>query len=121
LKTTKRTTRASTEPSRRLVIASWLSLGLAVVVLYGFWPRMGGDFLMWLTVGRWTWEHGWPPMTDVFSYTTPGVEFVAHSWLTGLAFYGIEGAVGKPGFAVLRLALVTTALAFALRTSRLLQ
>ena len=120
MKTTKRTTRASTEPSRRLVIASWLSLGLAVVVLSGLWPLMGADFGMWLMVGKWTWQHGWPPMTDVFSYTTPGVEFVAHSWLAGLVFYGIERVGGPVGFGLFRLVLVSTALAFALRTSRML-
>jgi hypothetical protein len=56
LKPTNRTPRLP--PS--LVIASYLSLALAVVVLFGFWPLRGGDLLMWLTVGRYTWEHGWP-------------------------------------------------------------
>jgi hypothetical protein len=55
-----------------VVIVSWLSLACAVVLLFGLWPLTGGDLWMWLTVGRYTWEHGWPPMVDVFSYTSPG-------------------------------------------------
>jgi hypothetical protein len=38
-----------------------LSVGCAVVILFGTWPLMGSDLLMWLTVGRYAWEHGGPP------------------------------------------------------------
>jgi hypothetical protein len=118
LKPTQRTTRLP--EGRPMVLVSWMSLALAVALLFGLWRLVGGDFLAWQVVGRHTWQHGWPPMVDVFSYTTPGEEFVAHSWLTGLAFYVIEQGVGTVGHAVLRLALVSVALGFALRTARLL-
>jgi hypothetical protein len=39
--------------------ASWLSLGCAVVILFGLWPLAGLDLLMHLTLGRWIWAHGW--------------------------------------------------------------
>jgi hypothetical protein len=107
-------------PSRRLVILSSLTLAGAVVLLFGLWPLTGGDFLMWVTVGRYTWAHGWPPLVDVFSYTSAGEEFIAHSWLTGLLFYLTEQAAGVVGLGLLRLVLVSTALWFALRTARML-
>jgi len=76
---------------RWVVIPAHLSLGCAVVVLFGLFPLRGGDLWMWLTVGRWTWEHGWPPLVDVFSYVTAGEPFIARSWLGGLVFYLLEG------------------------------
>jgi hypothetical protein len=48
-------------PPRWLMPVAWLSLGLAVIVLFGVWPISGGDLWMWLTMGRYTWEHGGPP------------------------------------------------------------
>jgi len=66
-------------PPRWLTTLAWLSLGCTVVVLFGVWPLMGGDLWMWLTVGRYTWEHGGPPQVDVFSYVTQGQGFIAHS------------------------------------------
>src|SRR5688572_24159208 len=52
---------------RWLPVAAWLSVGLAVVTLFGVCPLRGGDLWMHLTVGRWTWQHGWPPLVDEFS------------------------------------------------------
>jgi hypothetical protein len=56
------------------------TLALAVVVLYGIWPLEGGDLWMWLTVGRYTWEHSGPPLVDVFPYTGAG-ECVREAWI----------------------------------------
>jgi hypothetical protein len=98
---------------------AWLSVGLAVVVCFGVWLLTGGDLTMWLTVGRWTWEHGWPPLVDSWSYTTAGAPFVAHSWLAGLVFYLVEISTGSFGFMVLRFALISVALTATLQTVRL--
>jgi hypothetical protein len=105
----------------------WLALGsvaLAVVVLFGLWPQLGVDLWMHRVVGRWTWEHGGPPLVDHFSFMTTGEPFIAHSWLAGLVFYLIEPSLGSAwfvGFMGLRCVLVSFALAFAVATARLLQ
>jgi hypothetical protein len=105
---------------RWLVIAAWGSLTLAVVVLFGVWGLEGGDMIMHLTVGRWIWAHGWVPLTDPFSYVTEGQPFIAHSWLAEVLLYLIERSAGAMGFLPLRLALLSTALAFAVRTAQTL-
>jgi hypothetical protein len=56
----------------------------------------------------------------VFSFVSAGREFIAHSWGAELVFYGLEQAAGTLGFALLRLALIGTALWCALRVARLL-
>jgi hypothetical protein len=76
---------------------------------------------MWLTVGRWTWEHGWPPLADHFSYVTAGHKFMAHSWLSGLVLYLVEQQVGTLGLMGLRFARVSLALTATLQTARLLK
>jgi hypothetical protein len=96
-----------------------LSLGCAVVVLFGWWNLDGGDFFWWLIVGRWMGNHRWPPTTDMLSSTTPGHELIAHSWGAGLMSYVIDHAAGVQGLMLLRLALVSTALGFAWQTGRL--
>ena len=67
--------------------AAWLTLGCAVVMLFGVWPLTGLDLWMHLTVGRWIWAHGWVPSTDPFSYITEGQPFLAHSWLAEVVLY----------------------------------
>jgi hypothetical protein len=105
---------------------TWLALGsvaLAVVVLFGVWPQLGGDLWMHLVVGRWTWEHGGPPLVDDFSFMTTGEPFIAHSWLAGLVWHLIDQSLGSAwfvGFMGLRCVLVSVALAFAIATARLL-
>ena len=101
-------------------LAASLPLAGAVFLLFGLWPALGGDLFMHLTVGRWTWQHAWPPMVDVFSYLTPNAPFIAHSWLAGLLFYGLHETVGLVGFAALRLALISVALVCLWRTATLL-
>jgi hypothetical protein len=106
--------------SQQLGLVPCVSLALAVGLLFGIPTLRVGDFFMWAMIGRYTREHGWPPTVDEFSFTTPGVEFVAHSWLSGVIFSLIEPHVGWAGFRLLRLSLVSTALFFACRTAKLL-
>jgi hypothetical protein len=103
--------------SRRVVLLAHLSLACAVVLLFGVWPLTGADLFMHLAVGRWIWEHGAVPRDDVFSYTSPEEPFIAHSWLAELIFYGVDGFHGLVGFGVLRFALVSMALVFAVRVA----
>jgi hypothetical protein len=107
-------------PSRRLLILSSLTIIGTVLLLFGWWPVTGGDLFMHLTVGRWTWQHSSPPMVDVFSYLTPNAPFIAHSWLAGLVFYGLDSVAGVVGFAMLRFTLISAALLCTVRTARLM-
>jgi hypothetical protein len=101
--------------------AAWLSLGCALVVLFGLWPLAGLDLWMHLTLGRWIWAHGWVPSTDPFSYITEGQPFIAQSWLAEVVFYLVEQSAGTVGFMLLRLGLISLALTAALKTARLLK
>ena len=101
--------------------ASWLSLGCAVVTLFGLWPLAGLDLWMHLTLGRWIWAHGWVPSTDPFSYITEGQPFIAHSWLAEVVLYLVEQSAGTVGLMLLRLGLISLALTAALKTARLLK
>jgi hypothetical protein len=100
---------------------AWGSVGLAVVVLFGVCPLNGGDFWMHLFMGKYTWQHGGPPLVDEFSYMSAGREFIAHCWLAGLMFYLIEESTGLLGLMLLRFALIAVAVACAVRTARLLK
>jgi hypothetical protein len=102
---------------------AWLvrvSVGCAVVVLFGVLPLHGGDLWMHLTVGRWIWQHRAVPWVDDFSYLSAGAPFVAHSWGAEVLFYLIEQSAGVIGLTLLRMALISAALGFALCTARLL-
>lgn len=111
-------TNSASSINARLGRSSALIFPVAIVLLFGLYPPTGGDLFMHLTVGRWTWQHSWPPMVDVFSYTSSGVPFIAHSWLAGLVFYGIDAAIGVMGFGLLRLALISVALLCAWQTAK---
>ena len=101
--------------------AAWLSLGCAVVTLFGLWPLAGLDLWMHLTLGRWIWAHGWVPSTDPFSYITEGQPFIAHSWLAEVVLYLVEQSAGTVGLMLLRFGLISLALTAALKTARLLK
>ena len=111
---TRRKSRPRVVPHATPQTPAWLilagvSVALAVVVLFGAWPPNGGDLAMHLTVGKYIWQHGDVPRLDVFSFVSEGREFIAHSWGSELIFYGLEQTAGTPGFAWLRLALISVA------------
>jgi hypothetical protein len=62
-------------------------------------------------VGRWTWEHGEVPRHTLFLWSA-SVPWVAHSWLSGLLFFGLLSAGGAGLVRVV--AAVTVAATFAL-------
>jgi hypothetical protein len=100
---------------------AWVSLGCAVVTLFGLWPLAGLDLWMHLTLGRWIWAHGGVPNSDPFSYITEGQPFIAHSWLAEVVLYLVEQSAGTVGFMLLRFGLISLALMAALKTARLLK
>jgi hypothetical protein len=102
----------------------WLAGGsvvCAVVVLFGVWPLSGHDFLMHLSVGQWTWRHGWVPLADDFSYTSAGERFIAHSWLAEVMFYLVTEHTQTVGQMLLRFTLLGLALTFSLSAARMLK
>jgi hypothetical protein len=107
-------------PRWQMTVA-WISLGCAVVAVFGLAPLAGSDLWMHLTLGRWIWAHGWVPSTDPFSYITEGQPFIAHSWLAEVLFYLIERSAGTMGLILLRFGLISLALMAALKTARLLK
>src|SRR5689334_25057732 len=57
------------------------------------------SFLVHLTTGRWILDHG-IPRHDVYSFTAPGVRFVAQSWLAELVYGLLERSVGAVGIRI---------------------
>ena len=102
-------------------VLAWVSVGLAVVTLFGVWPVHGGDLWAHLAAGKYIAQYGdVPRVVGAFTYVNAGGEFIAHSWGSELLFYGLEQAADTVGFAALRLGLVSLALWCAMRSARLL-
>jgi hypothetical protein len=78
-------------------------------------PLRDNSFLLHLKTGHWILENG-IPRGDIYSYTAPGTDWVAQSWLAE-AFYGvIDSAFGPFGLRVMRavIAVLVCFLAFRL-------
>ena len=84
-----------------------LGLELAFTVLFvlaGWWVgirQLSDNSFFWhLQTGRYIIGHG-IPRGDVFSYTTPGIHWVAQSWLAELAYGLVDRTFGAFGIRVL--------------------
>src|SRR3954471_24937665 len=90
-------TTAARASTRGLTLAAAFTAAFAV----GGW-KIGlqklhdNSFLVHLTTGRWILDHG-IPRHDAYSYTAPGVRFVAQSWLAELVYGALERSVGAAG------------------------
>jgi hypothetical protein len=76
--------------SRWLGLASGLLGGFAILIgaASQFHPNVDGSDLWWhLASGRYIWEHGELPLTDLFSHTASGRPWTNHSWLWGWLFW----------------------------------
>lgn len=73
-------------------------------VLAGWWVgirQLSDNSFFWhLRIGRYMLDHG-VPHGDVFSYTAPGIHWVAQSWLAELAYGILDRTVGPLGIRVL--------------------
>jgi hypothetical protein len=73
-------------------------------VLAGWWVgirQLSDNSFFWhLRIGRYMLSHG-VPHGDVFSYTAPGIHWVAQSWLAELAYGVLDRSVGPLGIRVL--------------------
>jgi hypothetical protein len=82
-----------------------LELAFSVLfVLAGWWVGIrqlsDNSFLWHLRTGQYMLDHG-VPRGDLFSYTTPGIHWVAQSWLAELAYGLLDRTFGAFGIRVL--------------------
>ncbi len=89
----------------RLLFTVLLFLGLFAMSLR---PIADPDFWWHLRTGQLIAETGSIPRADLFSFTLPGKAWVAHEWLTELAFYGLYKAGGY-GLLMAAFSLIITA------------
>jgi hypothetical protein len=74
-----------------------LALILALCAVYTWRPLQGGeDFWAHAAIGRWIWQHGAVPRETLWLWSTPPIPWIAHSWLSEVAFYTLMrcGGVG---------------------------
>lgn len=90
----------------RLQDILFLGLFAAAILLAPRMLNIDGDLPRHLAMGRYAWQHGLPPTTDLFSHTNSGKPFAPHEWLAGAIFYGIESVFGLNGLALLAAALL---------------
>jgi hypothetical protein len=65
--------------------------------LFASRPLNDGDFWFHLKTGQYIFATGSIPRTELFSFTYPGIPWVAHGWLSGVFFYGVYSVAGfKP-------------------------
>lgn len=89
----------------RLLFALLLFLGLFAMTLR---PVADPDFWWHLRTGQLIAETGAIPRADPFSFTLPGKAWVAHEWLTELAFFGLY-KTGGYGLLIVVFSLIITA------------
>ena len=66
------------------------------LVLHAAGPVTTNDLFWHVKTGEHLWRVGGFPERDVFSYTTDGLEWVLHEWLTQLIFFGLHETGGFP-------------------------
>lgn len=62
--------------------------------LFASRPISDADFWFHLKTGQYVFANGQVPHTELFSFTFPGISWVAHGWLAGTVFYAVYAAVG---------------------------
>jgi len=67
---------------------------LVYAFLFASRPISDADFWFHLKTGQYLFQNGHLPHTEVFSFTYPGIPWVAHGWLSGTFFYAIYSAIG---------------------------
>jgi hypothetical protein len=88
------------------------------MALLAFTPSVASreDLGRHLLLGRIITEHGRVPDTNLLTYTNPDFPFVDHHWLSEVVLYELHRLGGLNGLIVWQMAMMTGALAIALRT-----
>lgn len=89
----------------------YLPLVLLFITAATWRPLTGAeDFWAHAAIGRWIWEHQTVPRHTLWLWSTPDVEWIAHSWLSQLVYFGVMRLGGASG--VLAFTVVLAALPF---------
>lgn len=78
--------------------------------LFASRPMTDADFWFYLKTGEYVFTTGGIPRHELWSFTFPGVPYIAHGWLAGVIFYALYQWVGLKFLIVLFA--VLTAIAF---------
>lgn len=106
-------------PRRRtLPQARPLPFVLAAIAGLAMRPSTDPDLWWHLATGRWILGERRIPFTDPFSWTVPGRAWIAHEWLTEIAFELIHRVGGFGALVALSIALITASSAVAARSAR---
>lgn len=85
---------------------------LLAIGLYAFSPLEDYDFWWHLKVGEVIYQTRDVVRTDIFSFSSPGADWIDHSWLSELAVYGAWRAGGVTGVLLLKVIILVTAFFF---------
>jgi hypothetical protein len=85
---------------------------LLIFIAAATWRPLSGaeDFWAHAAIGRWIWQHQTVPHHTLWLWSTPAVEWIAHSWLSQLVYFGVMRLGGAHG--VLIFTIVLAALPF---------
>ena len=92
---------------------------LAIVLVFGFAVTKVTSFDAWvhLSLGRWMFEQGRIPRTNLLSYTEPQRPTPDHQWLFQACLYGLERTVGITGATLAKACVVAAAFALVVATA----
>jgi hypothetical protein len=96
---------AARDPLLGFLPRLYLPLLLLFIAAATWRPLTGAeDFWAHAAVGRWIWQHQTIPHHTLWLWSTPGVEWIAHSWLSQLVYFGVMrlgGACGVLTFTII--------------------
>jgi hypothetical protein len=67
--------------------AAWYVGAALVFWSFGYTTMRGSDLWWHIAGGRWMWEHGTVWVSDPFSFTAAGKEWLNDAWLSGVTLY----------------------------------
>jgi hypothetical protein len=82
-------------------------------------PAVDPDLGWHLGAGRWIWEQRSIPLTDPFSWSVPGRQWIAHEWLTEVIMHGVRSLGGDSLLIATWAAVIATAWSLLYRTARI--
>lgn len=110
---------ALADDAERVGIRHWvLAAVLATVFALALSPATDPDLFWHLATGRWILAHHSVPRVDPFSWTVPGRRWIAHEWLTEVAFQGLHRAGGWAALILGAAVVITTGWLIVHRTAR---
>lgn len=83
-------------------------------------PTTDPDLFWHLATGRWIVDNRRIPMTDPFSWTVPGREWIAHEWLTEVVFEAVHRVGGFGLLVAISIAVIVATFAVVARSARAL-